>query len=94
MIIVGIALSYLKVPDSKVREYYDAHYSDIVYTEELNNKILIQKENNKTYIVNNSHKDLMGVYINDKYHEIEIKKSEKKEIILNKGTVTGSVFEK
>lgn len=93
MIVVGVALSYMRVPDSKVRAYYDANYPSVVYSEELNDKVLLEKDNNKTFVVNNSDKDLIGVYVNDKYHKINIKKSEKKEIKIN-GTVTGSVYEK
>ena len=69
MILIGIGLCFIKVPDTKVTEAYNAKYPSVIWTDkqEFLDKISVTEKENKTSVTNNTNHKIIGLYLDNNY---------------------------
>ena len=82
MIVIGIGLGFIKVPEKKVTEAYSAKYPPVLLSDnkEILDKISLTKEENHILLTNNTGLDIVGVYFGDNYTKVDFKQNTSVEI--------------
>ena len=93
MIVIGILLCFIKVPDKKITEAYNSKYPAVIWTDkpEILSKINIRSKDNKRIITNMTDKNIIGIYINNEYIKKDFKPLKPCEIS-QKENLTGVVY--
>ncbi len=93
MILIGIGLSFLKVPDTKVTDAYKAQYPSVVWTDkqDILDKISVTPAEEKITVTNNTNHKIVGLYFGDNYIKENI--DENASVTLSaKGDLTGVAY--
>ena len=92
MFIIGLGLSFIKVPDQKVLDEYNKTYPTISITENLEG-ISIEKKDKDYFLSNNQDKKIIGIYIDKNYQKGEFPKGKSTKITIPcEGQITSCVI--